>query len=248
MDVLALWSGRIRLTPGRLSFVGELGSTHAHAHAAVQLLLVSDGLVELTDENGVKRQVRAALIPTGVTHTMHAEAASGACVYFDPASRHAQVLICRGSTIRRDVAGWSAPVAEIVRQLPMGPMDPDVVETMITSLTGSNEPQPHPAVKRAVELLDTPSVGPVRLGDISRMVGMSSSRLRHLFSDQLGLPFSAYVRWARLRTAMHTVKDGGTLTQAAHAAGFADSAHLTRVTHAMFGLAPSHLAQGLSWA
>jgi transcriptional regulator GlxA family with amidase domain len=38
---------------------------------------------------------------------------------------------------------------------------------------------------------------------------------------------------------------GGTLTDAAHAAGFADSAHMNRVCHEMFGLAPSEAVRRL---
>ncbi|MFI9557592.1 AraC family transcriptional regulator [Nonomuraea endophytica] len=244
MGVLGSWSGRVQLRPGRLTYVGELGSAHAHAHAAVQLLLVSRGAVVLTDERGARRWIRAALIPAGVTHAMHAVNASGACVYLDPAGKQARILLARVPGGRRDVEGWAAD--EI---LPVGAMNLERVEAVIASLTDAAVPvaDPHPALLRATELIETLSAGPIRLTDVSLMVGMSPGRLRHLFSDHLGLPFSAYVRWARLRKAMQTVKDGSTLTRAAHAAGFADSAHLTRVSHAMFGLAPSHLAKELTW-
>jgi AraC-like DNA-binding protein len=87
----------------------------------------------------------------------------------------------------------------------------------------------------------------VHLGQVAAAVGISASRLGHLFSDELGLPFRAYVRWARLQRAIDHARQGSTLTDAAHAAGFADSAHLTRVCHEMFGLAPSLLARAVHW-
>lgn len=59
------WSGTVRLTPGRLTYIGDLGSAHAHAHAAVQLLLVEAGHVTLTDEDGTRLDVQAALVPAG---------------------------------------------------------------------------------------------------------------------------------------------------------------------------------------
>ncbi|WP_435070034.1 helix-turn-helix transcriptional regulator [Amycolatopsis thermoflava] len=87
----------------------------------------------------------------------------------------------------------------------------------------------------------------VRLTEVAGVAGISASRLGHLFRDEIGLPFRAYVRWARLQRAIEHARTGATLTDAAHAAGFADSAHLTRVCHDMFGLAPSALTRGVRW-
>lgn len=80
--------------------------------------------------------------------------------------------------------------------------------------------------------------GPVRTSDVAGRIGWSTARLTHLFTDQVGLPLRRYVLWLRLMTALRAVADGADLTAAAHAAGFADSAHLTRTCRAMFGLAP----------
>ena len=58
------------------------------------------------------------------------------------------------------------------------------------------------------------------------------------FARDVGLSFPAYVRWARLIRAMEVARTGGTITDAAHAAGFTDSSHANRVFHEMFGVAP----------
>ncbi|GAA2734799.1 hypothetical protein [Actinocorallia aurantiaca] len=60
----------------RLTFVGRMGSAHAHAHAAVQVLLVTTGQAVLTDGGGRPRQVRAAVIPAGAVHALDADRAS----------------------------------------------------------------------------------------------------------------------------------------------------------------------------
>jgi AraC family transcriptional regulator len=72
-------------------------------------------------------------------------------------------------------------------------------------------------------------------------VHLSPSRFRHLFRSQMGLSVQSYLRWQRLIAALRTSARGASLTEAAHAAGFADSAHLTRVFRATFGLPPSHI-------
>src|SRR3712207_8098417 len=53
-------------------------------------------------------------------------------------------------------------------------------------------------------------------------------RYRHLFVAEIGLPYRGYVLWLRLGRAVDVFAAGGSLTDAAHAAGFADSAHLSR--------------------
>ncbi|MEU7901068.1 helix-turn-helix domain-containing protein [Nonomuraea sp. NPDC049152] len=61
------------------------------------------------------------------------------------------------------------------------------------------------------------------------------------------MPFRPYVLWMRLRAALSSLSDGALLTEAAHTAGFADAAHLTRAVRRMMGQAPSTLTAGVRW-
>jgi AraC-like DNA-binding protein len=83
--------------------------------------------------------------------------------------------------------------------------------------------------------------GPVGLADAVAVSGLSASRLRHLFVEQTGLAFKTYLLWLRLTRAVECFAGGATLTQAAHQAGFADSAHFSRTFRRMFGVAPANL-------
>jgi AraC-like DNA-binding protein len=76
-------------------------------------------------------------------------------------------------------------------------------------------------------------------------VGLSPTRLTHRFTREVGIPFRALVPWLRVAAAVRAMQAArargveGSLTHAAHAAGFADAAHLTRTFRALFGLPPS---------
>jgi AraC-like DNA-binding protein len=96
-------------------------------------------------------------------------------------------------------------------------------------------------------LPDLVAAGPVTGTELAAQIGLSASRLTHLFTEQVGIPLRRYVLWLRLRVAITRVQDGDDLTGAAHGAGFADSAHLTRTTREMFGLPPSVLSRHVSW-
>lgn len=71
--------------------------------------------------------------------------------------------------------------------------------------------------------------------------GLSPGRARHLFVAQTGLPFKSYVLWLRIELAVALYAAGRSLTEAAHEAGFADSAHFSRTFRRTFGLAAAGL-------
>src|SRR5262249_37089964 len=91
----------------------------------------------------------------------------------------------------------------------------------------------------ALRLLRASAPEPPRSIDVARRVDLSAGRFRHLFLREVGLSYRRYLLWLRLRGALESLRRSGSLTTAAHAAGFADSAHLTRTTRRMFGIVPS---------
>lgn len=72
---------------------------------------------------------------------------------------------------------------------------------------------------------------------------LSGSRLRHLFVEQTGLAFRTYLLWLRLVRAVQIYSEGRSLTAAAHDAGFADSAHFSRIFKRTFGLPATTLTR-----
>lgn len=74
---------------------------------------------------------------------------------------------------------------------------------------------------------------------LAHQVHMSASRFRHLFKQHVGISVQRYVLWQRILSALRLSTLEPSLTGAAHAAGFADSAHFARVFRATFGLTPS---------
>jgi len=81
----------------------------------------------------------------------------------------------------------------------------------------------------------------VSLTDAATFIGLSPGRARHLFVQQTGLPFRTYLLWLRLMRAVEMYAGRASLTAAAHGAGFADSAHLSRTFRRMFGIVATSL-------
>ncbi|HEV2688868.1 MAG TPA: AraC family transcriptional regulator [Bryobacteraceae bacterium] len=96
-------------------------------------------------------------------------------------------------------------------------------------------------VSHACTLIRGSLDGPITLATLAEAVHLSPSRLAHRFREATGVPLRRFVLWCRLRAAADAAMRGSSLTEAAHLAGFADSAHLSRTFRGMFGVAPSLL-------
>lgn len=86
----------------------------------------------------------------------------------------------------------------------------------------------------------------VTIPELSSAVSLSPSRLEHLFREQVGISISRYLLWTRLKKALEMMSPGTSLTDVAHAVGFADSAHLSRTFRRLIGIPPSTLMKNIN--
>lgn len=230
------WAGRARLRPGGLLYGGAVGPASAHAHHSVQLIatLGEDELL-LSGPSGEPFGCRAHVIPAGVRHCVLRGVPRGLVLHYDPASAAGRLLT--------DLAGDAGGL------VPPGlPADPFAAARALDSvLPQGPEPgrDPHPGLARVLAWL--PGRERVRLAEAAGVARLSESRLSHLFRAELGLPFRSYVLWLRLMRAAELTTQGLSVTDAAHGAGFADGAHLSRVCRRMFGIPPSEFTRRTLW-
>ncbi len=239
----APWSGALAVVAGALCYTGTLSDAQPHHHVATQAVRAWTGSFELTDASGRRAVTSAAIIPSGRDHAIRILApTSGVLIFLDPSAF---------SRTGADVAEWVAAGSELpcwTTPLPPAQLLDDLLAAPPAGYTRPTADTWHPSVLAAVELIPRILPEPVRLTEVAKQVALSPSRLGRLFNEQVGQSFPTYVRWARLRRAVEAVRDGASLTDAAHAAGFTDSAHANRVCHEMFGMSPSQASSELVWA
>ena len=113
---------------------------------------------------------------------------------------------------------------------------------LVHNVSGTTLPRPSdPRVLAAVQYIGQRAGHTVSLSEVAQAANLSAGRFRHLFVEETGMPLRTYLLWRRLLHVWTLLMQGQTLSSAAHAAGFADSAHLSRTARSMFGLAPSAL-------
>ena len=71
---------------------------------------------------------------------------------------------------------------------------------------------------------------------MANQLALSESRFLHLFSKELGIAWRPYLLWRRIICVIQALINGSSATDAAHLAGFSDSAHLSRTFRNNFGM------------
>ncbi len=170
-------------------------------------------------------------------------------VYLAPGLGDAQGL-CEGwgldaRQITTDPRLGLGPLCELGTALASDGIDPGDLQLAVDLLVGRRAPSSlaEPGFDPRVDglarsLLAHPSDSRVLAQEAARF-GISTSRLRHLFAQETGVSFRELRRWQRMRVVGRHLAEGADLTQAAHEAGFSDSAQLSRDFRAAFGIPPS---------
>jgi AraC-like DNA-binding protein len=245
------WTGRLAFGPWWLLYCGPIGPTALHAHHAFQIV-VHGGTPCMRDAAGDPIFGPVAVVDPDRPHAVHSHRDHALVVFIEPESRAGLALRHRSVSTQ---LGSSHPVAVVIGELlPDNWSRAEEAVRRTLSLVGLSEGETpmrwwrHPAVDEALlRLPDLVDEGTVDVDELADAVGMSTSRLTHVFSAEVGIPLRSYAKWLRLVRATEHLSDGASITEAAHAAGFADAAHLSRSFKTMFGLAPSDVMHGSTW-
>lgn len=247
--------GRARLAIGQGVSVWVLeapkgfGDAAFHAHHAIQVTASLSGTLELA----TARERLCAPVLAVAADARHRFDASGllAFVFVEPESRAGRAL--SGLLFReRDLAALDeGAVLRLIGPLRStfeASLDNEAMlgagRAVVEGLTGVVEPPlPDPRVRRIIDYAAAHLDEPLNLARAAEGVHLSPSRLRHLFVEQTGLAFKTYLLWLRLVRAVQLYSEGCSLTEAAHSAGFSDSAHFSRVFRRTFGLPATTLTR-----
>ena len=227
-------------------FVWGPGSvSSSHSHHSIQLILALHGGLRARPRRGIPwRHCSGVFVPPGATHEVDARGVAVLIGFMDAESELALPLVHRfGSKLA------AVPYAVVARwRHALGapqPLDARRVEGWVRSelLNESRPRRIHPRVRRVLRYLRQGGIerGRATLPRLAAVAQLSPSRLMHVFTESLGIPLRPYLLWLRVQVAAGALVSGQTVTEAAHLAGFADAAHLTRTFRRTLGTTPRDL-------
>ena len=236
---------------GGAIFVGTAGVIPAHAHHAIQICFLFEGCIRLRSTDADPwMDYELAIVPSQQRHAMDgSEVHYGATLFVEPETREGRALAERYVHSGSGIAAVArAPVAALLPQLRAaaeGGRGRDAIvehaRRIVHALTGDSAPSmpTDERILRAVHYVNEHLSAPLTLEEVAGVACLSPSRFRHLFAEQAGMGLRQYILWRRLVSVWEHRMNGSSLSTAAHAAGFADSAHLTRTSRRMLGIPPS---------
>jgi AraC family transcriptional regulator len=244
-------SGRVYFWQSGSLWIGSgRGRSDWHDHHAHQVALALEGDFRFrTDRKGPWTDYQAAIVPSHCPHEFELDGTTVAHLFVEPESTEGRAFSRHFaaqhiSSLPPAVARQSADrLLDAIR----GNADADamraVARAAVAALAGTNaavEAQEGDArIARALAYIKSRVRAPVSLADASAAAALSPSRFRHLFVQETGTSFRAYLLWLRINVAIEAAMTGASWTEAAHEAGFADSSHLTRTHRRMFGIEPT---------
>lgn len=194
------WDGKLTLTPGAVLYRGVGGDSGLHAHHAVQVMISLDEpfVLEFADD---RLRTTAAVIPSGLPHRLHCVSRRLLLVLVEPfgprgrgigvAGQHArgrefEDTMARIAIDRADDSDAVRVIDHLVRTIaPGGPERPAQLSEPVLS---------------ALRHLERDPGSRSTLGHAAAAADISPSRLTHLFTREMGIPFRRYALWIRLRT------------------------------------------------
>ena len=237
---------------GGCLLIGQGGVVPSHSHYAIQISFGAErGIRFRPSESEEWTEYGGAIIASRQPHSMDATRLSfGALLLIEPETREGRALTERylehggiaalpdhTLTEARDTlfSAWNGERSERAVV--------DAARQAVRVLTHGVEPSvvSDERIVRAISYVRSHLDAPLRLDDVAGAAFLSPSRFRHLFVEQTGMALRPYILWRRFLRVWELLMKGESLSAAAHAAGFADAAHLTRTSRRMFGIPPSAL-------
>ena len=215
----------------RVAIGGRLGRIGRHRLAAPAVVVGLDGPLRLRGDH--VHDGRAVLVRAGSWHSIDATAGRMAVFFLSP---HA---------LPGDRRGW-------VQDLPRESQWIGLGESLLNGQLGAFGPvddclagaglKVHPIddrLRSAMQFLRGALDENLAIEDVAAIAHISPSRLMTLAHEQLGTSLRTYRRWLRAFQVVREYAAGLSLTEAAFAAGFASSPHLSNVAREQFGIRPS---------
>jgi AraC-like DNA-binding protein len=255
MDTPAInrYRGDFVAWPGGCGFIGEgEGAISPHSHYAIQLAFgAPSGLRVQFGRHGQWQSCAGALIPSRATHSIDVNDCDwNAVLFVEPETAAGKALTARlqGKLELLDAEAIAVAAKRLERAWRIEE-DYDTVKglcfQLVQEISGTSWREPSdPRVLATIDYIRRKVDQAVSLSEVAQAANLSPSRFRHLFVQETGMPLRTYVLWRRLLYVWTLLMQGEALSKAAHAAGFADSAHLSRTSRSMFGVAPSVLQMG----
>lgn len=226
-------------------YKGPIPVNRLHLHRALQVIISPSANLQISQGDIFPQTSgNVAVIPPFARHHVSSTLAPALVLFYEPNATILTRFKRSFVKIEKLVSHQSESAAKLILNFPANISEVINLGNEILQVKHSDFLRPicdDPRIEEIVRRMENIHEPAIRLHDVAGDFQISESRLIHLFSEQIQMPFKSYYLWLKLRKALHLISSGLDLTTSAHEAGFTDSAHFSRTFVATFGFPPSHL-------
>ncbi len=226
------------------TYRGEGFLTGRHSHFFIQISLPDSGVVQLRTRGAEWETYRAAFIPSGVSHTMRNVEGPVTLIFLNPLTTGYNLFhnLRKAATHPVFDVGdfFTSEVNEQIKAIlktPSATIRSQIIDILDKNFARNPEmPRLDARIEKSISHIDLEDFS---LAGLAEEAGLSVERFRHLFRQEIGVPFSAYRLWLKTKRAVDHLANRTHLLDAAYEGGFADQAHFSRIFRRSFGVNPS---------
>lgn len=238
-SILYLWNSRVMFATNSMQ-------TDFHSHYAATLAISLEKNITIETDLG-KEEYRVALVGPNTYHRTISPGVEMVALLIDPETYEFGSIsesISSGEVKKLEIQKF-LPLIDSLWSLYYGDLSDDEATQLQFNLLRTVYPfdalktTVDPRIQKIAKRIRMEVPNSIRMKEIGKDFSISEDRLIRLFKENLGIPLRRYLLWVRILRAVKELKAGNNLTDAAHAAGFSDSAHFSRTFKENFGFIPS---------
>lgn len=245
-------NSKLIITNGVFLFIGSVFDTTPHQHHAIQIILSIGDKFRVQLENKIIHS-KAIIIDSNIEHRLTGKNDTQISLLIEPESLYGKA-ITSNILYKKNVLIFDYTLPNIFyAQLKNYVLSKhthieDIIDLIFNylNISISSLKEIDERVKTVVRIIKKSDQKQFTICNLANYVYLSESRLQHLFKEQIGISIKRYLLWSKMVDAIRIIANNNNFTFAAHKAGFADSAHISRTCKRMFGITLSDLFKSSS--
>ena len=206
--------------------------TKRHAHYGIEIVVCTEGSVQLTTDCCAFENLKSAIIPSNVPHSFSCLKGTCNLLFVDPLSDAGKYFMQYYHLKADNDIIVDPPLSEFYRN---DQFDISRLDSIRADFGSDIDAR---ILKCVQDINSVVADHNVTLAQLARASFLSESRFSHLFKKQTGISVRQWMLWKKMLLAVSKSMEGCSLTECAHYVGFADSSHFIKVFKKMFGINP----------
>lgn len=226
----------------------EYADPELHSHSAAHIMISLDNKIDIITKTEII-QCRGIIIPSGIAHTANTDKNKVLVFLFDNTTNIANQIknlsVLSDEAIDEVVKAYCCFEKSDKSNFSYRKFIKCVYKC--ANLSEAENTVMDKRVKSALTYIQSNLNEPITCSDVANHIFLSEGRFSHLFKEQVGMTFSAYLIYQRVMKTYVEIINGRTITDASIDAGFSSSAHFAETNKRLFGLSASTIKKDLTF-